>query len=104
MIVVDAIRGRCASLTVLTATVWEIFGGQTNPAILVVKMAAVSLCRVTPRFRMLYTSVDISNLHNNKEMYDTTTNYLYLEQITSGITSHQKCKVLETEQQFNSTV
>ena len=27
-IVVEAIRGRCASLTVLVATVWEIFGGQ----------------------------------------------------------------------------
>ena len=34
-IVVEAIRGRCASFTVLTATVWEIFGGQTNSSILV---------------------------------------------------------------------
>ena len=34
-IVVEAIRGRCASFTVLTATVSEIFGGQTTPSILV---------------------------------------------------------------------
>ena len=39
VIVVEAIRGRCASFTVLTATVSEIillFGGQTTPSILVV--------------------------------------------------------------------
>ena len=36
LIVVEAIRGRCASFTVLTATVSEIFGGQTIPSILVV--------------------------------------------------------------------
>ena len=35
-VVVEAIRGRCASFTVLTATVSEIFGGQTTPSILVV--------------------------------------------------------------------
>ena len=33
LIVVEAIRGRCASFTVLTATVSEIFGGQTTPSI-----------------------------------------------------------------------
>ena len=33
LIVVEAIRGRCASFTVLTATVSEIFGGQTTPCI-----------------------------------------------------------------------
>ena len=37
LIVVQAIRGRCASFTVLTATVSEIFGGQTTPSILVVQ-------------------------------------------------------------------
>ena len=36
VIVVEAIRGRCASFMVLTATVSEIFGGQTNSSILVV--------------------------------------------------------------------
>ena len=36
VIVVEAIRGRCASFTVLTSTVSEIFGGQTTPSILVV--------------------------------------------------------------------
>ena len=37
VIVVEAIRGRCAaSFTVLTATVSEIFGGQTTPSILLV--------------------------------------------------------------------
>ena len=35
-IVVEAIHGRCASFTVLTTTVSEIFGGQTTPSILVV--------------------------------------------------------------------
>ena len=30
LIVVEAIRGRCASFMILTATVSEIFGGQTN--------------------------------------------------------------------------
>ena len=33
LIVVEAIHGRCASFTVLTATVSEIFGGQTTPSI-----------------------------------------------------------------------
>ena len=36
LIVVETIRGRCASFTVLTATVSEIFGGETTPSILVV--------------------------------------------------------------------
>ena len=36
VIVVEAIRGRCASFTILTAMVSEIFGGQTTPSILVV--------------------------------------------------------------------
>ena len=35
-IVVDVIRGRCASFMVLTATVSEIFGGPTTSSILVV--------------------------------------------------------------------
>ncbi len=34
LIVIEEIRGRCASFTVLTATVSEIFGGQTTPSIL----------------------------------------------------------------------
>ena len=34
--VVEEIRGRCASFTVLTATVSEIFGGQTTSYSLVV--------------------------------------------------------------------
>ena len=36
LIVVETIRGRCASFTGPTATVSEIFGGQTTPSILVV--------------------------------------------------------------------
>ena len=36
LIVVEAIRGRCASFTVLTATVSAIFGGQTTLSIFVV--------------------------------------------------------------------
>ena len=36
LIVVEAISGRCASFMILTATVSEIFGGQTNSSILVV--------------------------------------------------------------------
>ena len=32
LIVVEAIRGRCASFTVVTATVSEICGGQTTPS------------------------------------------------------------------------
>ena len=36
LIVLEAIRGRCASFMILTATVSEIFGGQTNSSILVV--------------------------------------------------------------------
>ena len=36
LIVVEAIRGRCASFMVLTVTVSEILGGQTNSSILVV--------------------------------------------------------------------
>ena len=34
IVVVEAIRGRCASFMILTATVSEIFGGQTNSSIL----------------------------------------------------------------------
>ena len=36
LIVVEETRGRCASFTVLTSTVSEIFGGQTTPSILLV--------------------------------------------------------------------
>ena len=36
LIVVDAIRGRCSSFMILTATVSEICGGQANSYILVV--------------------------------------------------------------------
>ena len=36
LIVVEAIRGRCASFMILTATISEIFGEQTNSSILVV--------------------------------------------------------------------
>ncbi len=36
LIIVEAIRGRCASFLNLPATVSEIFGGQTTPSILVV--------------------------------------------------------------------
>ena len=36
VIVVEAIPGRCASFIVLTATVSEIFGGQTTTSILLV--------------------------------------------------------------------
>ena len=36
LIVVEAIRGRCASFMILMATVSEIFVGQTNSSILVV--------------------------------------------------------------------
>ena len=42
LIVVEAIRGRCASFMILTATVSEIFGGQTNYSILVVWMCIPS--------------------------------------------------------------
>ncbi len=40
LIVVEAIRGRCASFMILTATASEIFGGQTNSSILVLLMSA----------------------------------------------------------------
>ena len=36
LIVVEAIRGRCASFMILMATVSEIFGGQTNSYVLLV--------------------------------------------------------------------
>ena len=36
LVVVEAIRGRCASFMILTAMVSEIFGRQTNPSALVV--------------------------------------------------------------------
>ena len=47
LIVVHAIRGRCASFTVLTATVSEIFGGQTTPSILVVQLYRCSHDRIS---------------------------------------------------------
>ena len=37
LIIVEEIRGRCASFMILTAMVSEIFGGQTNSSILVVQ-------------------------------------------------------------------
>ena len=36
LIVVEEIRGQCASFMILMATVTEIFGGQTNSSVLVV--------------------------------------------------------------------
>ena len=36
LIIVEAIRGRCATFISLPAMVSEIFGGQTTPSILVV--------------------------------------------------------------------
>ena len=36
LIIVEAVRGRCASFMILVATVSEIFGGQTTSSILVV--------------------------------------------------------------------
>ena len=36
LIVVETIRGRCERFMILTATVSEIFGGQTDSSILVV--------------------------------------------------------------------
>ena len=39
LIVVEAIRGRCASFRIITATVSEIFVGQANSSILVVEMS-----------------------------------------------------------------
>ena len=46
-IVVEAIRGRRASFMILTATVSEIFGGQTNSFILVVyKSASFKNCSI----------------------------------------------------------
>ena len=36
LIIVEAIRGRCASFMILMATVSEILGGETNSTILVV--------------------------------------------------------------------
>ena len=33
LIVVEALRGRCASFMIITATVWEIFVGKTNSPI-----------------------------------------------------------------------
>ena len=36
VIVVEAIRGRCASFMILTDTISEIVGGQTNSSILVI--------------------------------------------------------------------
>ena len=37
LIVVEAIRGRCEGFMILTSTVSEIFGGQTNTSMLVVQ-------------------------------------------------------------------
>ena len=51
LIVVEAICGRCASFTVLTATVSEIFGGQTTPSILVV-CVCVSFIRTTMKVQL----------------------------------------------------
>ena len=42
-IVVEAMRGRCASFLILTASVSEIFGGQTNFSMLL-KVIAVGSC------------------------------------------------------------
>ena len=35
LIVVEAIRGRCAIFMILTATVWEILGGETNSILVI---------------------------------------------------------------------
>ena len=46
LIVVEETRGWCASFTVLTATVSEIFGGQTTPSILVGPSIDVALAPI----------------------------------------------------------
>ena len=43
--VVEAIRGRCASFMIVTATVSKICGGQTNVPILVVYMLDLSVLK-----------------------------------------------------------
>ena len=43
LIIVEAIRGRCASFMILVATVSEIFGGQTTPSILAVTFYRLAL-------------------------------------------------------------
>ena len=43
LIIVEAIRGRCASFMILVATVSEIFAGQTTTSILVVLIEEISL-------------------------------------------------------------
>ena len=44
LIIVEAIRGQCASFMSLPATVSEIFGGQATPSILVVSIYSVDVC------------------------------------------------------------
>ena len=64
LIIVEAIRGRCASFISLPATVSEIFGGQTTPSILVVKMYVESKSQVTvPDLRVCACVRDITHIH-----------------------------------------
>ena len=58
LIIVEAIRGRCASFMSLPAAVSEIFGGQTTPYILVcIVLIALSRCNrvFTRRLRLCHS-------------------------------------------------
>ena len=47
LVVVEAIRGRCVRVMILTAKVSDIFGGQTNPSILVVSFSSQVIGDIT---------------------------------------------------------
>ena len=62
LIIVEAIRGRCASFMILVATVSDIFGGQTTPSILVVYIGPIPCkegAQILKLGRVVYWSVDV---------------------------------------------
>ena len=81
LIVVEAIRGRCASFTVLTATVSEIFGGQTTSPILEVYISVVHCWMSSAAFWSLLCSC---RLHISYKLTSST----YFTSSTSAYRSY----------------
>ena len=70
LIVVESIRGRSGSFMILTATVSETFGGQTNSYMLVVGPIAISLARGQLSLRAIRLILTLARLISRSLYFD----------------------------------
>ena len=69
LIVVKVIRGRCASFIVLTATVSEIFGGQTTPSSSIDSLCKRRLTWSTKRVNSTNQKRFLANAHAHRDVF-----------------------------------